>query len=78
MAQGQNGKVALLWRGDREARRIAAAKNSRFGVIFEAWIEHSATVDEDGRYIQFGAIVAGVRNPKPKKWFTVDIRRDAL
>src|SRR5258708_14407196 len=36
MTQGQNGKVALLWRGDREARRNATAENSRFGGMFEA------------------------------------------
>jgi hypothetical protein len=33
---GGIGKVALLWRGDREARRNATAVNSRFGSMFEA------------------------------------------
>jgi hypothetical protein len=30
------GKVALLWRGDREARRAAAPETSRFSRVFEA------------------------------------------
>ncbi len=36
MTQGESGRVALLWRGDREARRNAATENSRFGGMFEA------------------------------------------
>jgi hypothetical protein len=30
------GKLALLWRGDREARREATAHNNRFTRVFEA------------------------------------------
>jgi hypothetical protein len=30
------GRVAVLWRGDREARRSATPKNNRFHQVFEA------------------------------------------
>ncbi len=36
MSTGTSGKVALLWRGDREARRTASAQGSRLARIFEA------------------------------------------
>lgn len=35
MSAQTSGKVAILWRGDREARRHATARNSRFHRIFE-------------------------------------------
>jgi hypothetical protein len=36
MARGEVGKLALLWRGDRETRRSATPQNSRLSRIFEA------------------------------------------
>lgn len=36
MAKSEIGKLALLWRGDREARSTATAHNSRLNRIFEA------------------------------------------
>ena len=35
MAGSENGKVAILWRGDREARRAATPQNNRFHRVFE-------------------------------------------
>jgi hypothetical protein len=36
MTPGENGKVALLWRGNRQARSEATAQNSRLNRVFEA------------------------------------------
>jgi hypothetical protein len=36
MAAGRSGKLALLWRGDRQARSEAAPHNNRFSRVFEA------------------------------------------
>ena len=36
MASNSNGRVALVWRGDRDARRTATAQNTRLIKIFEA------------------------------------------
>jgi hypothetical protein len=36
MTADKAGKVALLWRGDRQARREATAHNNRFSGVFEA------------------------------------------
>jgi hypothetical protein len=36
MTEGKLGKLALLWRGDRQARSEATARNSRFNHVFEA------------------------------------------
>ena len=35
MSAGDIGKAALLWRGDREARRAAAPEDNRFHRVFE-------------------------------------------
>lgn len=35
MSAGDIGKVALLWRGDREVRRAATPENNRFHRVFE-------------------------------------------
>jgi hypothetical protein len=35
MTAGNVGKVAVLWRGDREARRTATPQNNRFHRVFE-------------------------------------------
>lgn len=35
MSAQNSGRVAILWRGDRETRRNATARNSRFHLIFE-------------------------------------------
>jgi len=35
MTAGKPGKIALLWRGDRQARREATAQNNRYNRIFE-------------------------------------------
>ena len=37
MTQGKSGRLALLWRGDREARENATAHNSRLGPVFAAF-----------------------------------------
>jgi hypothetical protein len=36
MTKDTNGRLALLWRGDREARRTTTAENGRFVPVFEA------------------------------------------
>jgi hypothetical protein len=36
LAAGETGRVALLWRGDREARRNATPHNNRLSHVFEA------------------------------------------
>jgi glutathione synthase/RimK-type ligase-like ATP-grasp enzyme len=36
MTAEKSGKIALLWRGDRQARRGATAQNNRYNRIFEA------------------------------------------
>jgi hypothetical protein len=36
MAKGNTPKLAVLWRGDREARRNATPQNNRFSRVFEA------------------------------------------
>jgi hypothetical protein len=36
MTAGKIGRLALLWRGDRQARREATAYNNRFARVFEA------------------------------------------
>lgn len=36
MTASKIGKLALLWRGDRQARREATAGNNRFTRVFEA------------------------------------------
>ena len=36
MAAGEAGKLALLWRGDRQARSGATAQNNRYHRVFEA------------------------------------------
>jgi glutathione synthase/RimK-type ligase-like ATP-grasp enzyme len=36
MTAGKQGKIALLWRGDRQARREATAQNNRYHRVFEA------------------------------------------
>src|ERR1700676_2227955 len=36
MTEGKVGKLALLWRGDRQARNEANADGSRFNRVFEA------------------------------------------
>ena len=36
MTEGKVGKLALLWRGDRQARSEATAESSRFNRVFEA------------------------------------------
>src|SRR5580692_12134199 len=36
MTASKPGKIALLWRGDRQARRGATAQNNRYNRIFEA------------------------------------------
>jgi hypothetical protein len=36
MTAGKIGRLALLWRGDRQARREATARNNRFARVFEA------------------------------------------
>ena len=36
MTAAATGKLALLWRGDREARRNATPQNNRFNRVFEA------------------------------------------
>ena len=36
MTPGENGKLALLWRGNRQARSEATAQNSRLNRVFEA------------------------------------------
>jgi uncharacterized protein DUF6815 len=36
MTEGEVGKLALLWRGDRQARNEATAHGSRFNRVFEA------------------------------------------
>src|ERR1700676_2245588 len=36
MTEGKVGKLALLWRGDRQARNEAPADGSRFNRVFEA------------------------------------------
>ena len=35
MPKEKNFKVAILWRGDREARQAATPQNNRFHRIFE-------------------------------------------
>src|ERR1700722_18622043 len=35
MTASKTGKIALLWRGDRQARREATAQNNRYNRIFE-------------------------------------------
>jgi hypothetical protein len=35
MSPTQGHRVAILWRGDREARRTATAQNNRFHRVFE-------------------------------------------
>src|SRR3984957_15067169 len=35
MTAGKPGKIALLWRGDRQARGEATAQNNRYNRIFE-------------------------------------------
>lgn len=39
MAAGKTARLALLWRGDREARRTATPQGSRFGRVFAALAE---------------------------------------
>jgi hypothetical protein len=36
MSSAQRHKIAILWRGDREARRAATPQNNRFHRVFEA------------------------------------------
>jgi hypothetical protein len=36
MAASKTGKLALLWRGDHQARHDAAAGNNRFSRVFDA------------------------------------------
>jgi hypothetical protein len=36
MVSGQIGRIALLWRGDRDARAKATAANTRLSPVFEA------------------------------------------
>jgi hypothetical protein len=50
--QGDIGRVAVLWRGNRQVRRDATAQNNRFHLVFEALAEQRihaepAVYDED-------------------------------
>jgi hypothetical protein len=36
MTHGETGKIAILWRGDRQARADATSVNNRFHRVFEA------------------------------------------
>ena len=40
---GQSGRLAILWRGDREARNTAKAQTSRFHRVLRHWLRATFT-----------------------------------